>query len=171
MKPPLSLPRAWAYGLLAVTLISVSLNLMVAGWLLGQRMAAPERMERGMLRQIAQSLPEEVRAPLREEVRSRRGELFRAFRALRVAREEVRAAIGAEPFDRERLAAALAEQRRRMNALQTQLHEAMLATASDLDAEARQRWSEARLWQRQGPLPELGEREARARLLPGARRQ
>ncbi|WP_420428092.1 periplasmic heavy metal sensor [Algiphilus sp.] len=146
MKKMLTLPRALVLGLAVALLASLAVNLLAAGWVLGQRVAAPQHMERGMLRHMARHLPAEVRAPLREAMRERRRPLFDAFRDVRQARQAVRAALAREPFDAAALEAALARQRAGTAALQQLMHGAMVQTATRLPPEQRQRWSEAPLW-------------------------
>ncbi|MHA7832860.1 MAG: periplasmic heavy metal sensor [Algiphilus sp.] len=162
MKTMLTLPRTLVLSLGIALVVSLAGNLLAAGWVLGQRVAAPQHMERGMLRQMARHLPAEVRSPLREAMRERRRPLFEAFREVRQARQAVRAALAREPFDAEALEAALARQRAGTAALQQLMHGAMVETATSLPPEQRQRWSEAPLWAPgQAPAGMLDERQPR----------
>lgn len=146
MKKMLTLPRMVVFSLGLGLVASLAVNLLAAGWVLGQRVAAPHHMERGMLRQMGRHLPTEVRTPLRAAMRERRQPLFEAFREVREARQAVRAALAREPFDAAVLEAALARQRAGTAVLQQLMHAAMVDTATSLPPEQRQRWSEAKLW-------------------------
>lgn len=146
VKKIVSLPRALVIGLALSLLVSLAINLMAAGWFVGQRAASPQHMERGMLRHMARTLPEELRAPLRAEIKARRRPLFEAFRDVRQARQAVRTALAQQPFDRAALEAALSEQRQGTARLQQLMHEAMVETAVTISPEQRQRWSQTPLW-------------------------
>lgn len=142
MNKLVSLPRALVLGLALSLFVSLAINLMAAGWFVGQRAASPEHMERGMLRHMARTLPEELRAPLRAAVKERRRPLFEAFGDVRQARQAVRNALGQQPFDRAALEAALSDQRQGAARLQQLMHAAMVDTAETLSPEQRQRWSQ-----------------------------
>jgi len=152
-----ALPRMLVIALVAGFFLSLAINFVAVGWVAGQRIAAPERMERGMLRQMGRALPADIRAPLRAAVAERRGALFEAFRGMRGSRQAVRQALAQSDFDRAELEAALARQRQQMAALQQLMHAAMVDTAESLSDEQRARWSEAPLWMPGRPPPALME--------------
>ena len=77
--------------------------------------------------------------PATPELRAQRGEL-------RAARREVGDALEAEPFDRERMARALAKLREETSEGQRKLHERLLERAATLSLEQRRQFAESRFF-------------------------
>jgi len=159
-------PRRWIFWAL---LASAAVNLLLIGLFIGHLMHpalgwrgmhgagfAAERERGGMMDRALRDLPREERKEIREFWEERRKAARPRIEALREARDEARKAMTAEPFDKAKAAAALAEVRRRGDALQAELHASLIESAAKLPPEVR-----ARLGEMRGPLfgpPPRGER-------------
>jgi uncharacterized membrane protein len=133
--------RRW----LAVALVvSVGINLLFVGIAAGRYFTHRgfERPGEPIAERIGRALPPEAGEIFRNELRQRRPDIASARLALREARQEVRTALAAEPFDPARLEAALGEMRRRGLSLQQTMHESMVASARQMSPEARRRLAE-----------------------------
>lgn len=135
----MTLSRRTAIALGALLVLSLCLNLFVAG-LVVARMGGPGRgADAAMARQerFFRSLPEEAQPVVREVFREHRPEISARFARLREARREVATLLRAETLDRGALDAAMAEVRARGAEAQEVLHAAMAEAAARLPPEAR----------------------------------
>ncbi|BBA37070.1 uncharacterized protein sS8_5148 [Methylocaldum marinum] len=88
---------------------------------------------------FASRLPKDDASTFRKVLDAQRSRLVARIDAVRAARDEVRTTLRAEPFDRERLEAALEQSDRAMIALQAVLRAVILTTAPELSSEGRRR--------------------------------
>ena len=122
--------------------VSLTLNLALAGFLIG-RASGPPPWHRSAFDPIAglprlmHFLPKERRRELLEQ--QPRGQVRAALRDMRRAQRAMDQALAAEPFDAEALAAALARYREHFAAGQERAHATFLAMASELTPQERQR--------------------------------
>ena len=137
--------RTIALGIVAA--LSITLNLLIIGSLIGEKAGRPRHMERGLMMQMIGSVPPEVRPMLRKQLAARRGELRGNFRDMRRARREVSRVLGAEDYSEAALHEALGKLRRQTDTAQVLTHAAMVDTAGALTAEQRRAWAE-RQWRR-----------------------
>lgn len=82
-------------------IVSVTLNLLLAGVIAGHAMKPAHRGEawRAAIESVAATLPEEKAALLRGEMDKARGENRERWKAMKAAREAAMDALAAEPFD------------------------------------------------------------------------
>lgn len=122
-------------------LISVGINLAVAGFW-GSRMmglGGPERGGERFVERVTRDMPKESADRVRAAMAAQRPVMARNMEEMRRAREDVRAALTAEPFDKARLEAAFAKVRRTADAMQDGVHAGVLAVAQDLGPQERAR--------------------------------
>lgn len=113
-------------ALLIALLVSVAVNCLVAGVLVGQRHGGrPTALGPAAFERLAAIVPEPARDEVRDQLREHRLELFRALRELRQARQQVRAAAQAEPLSDVELEAAMARLRQATDRILRVLHEAI----------------------------------------------
>lgn len=140
--------RRWA--LLAIG-FSVALNIFFLGFLLVQLWSshaqpAPEALApREILRQLAEQLPASDARHLRRAFADRLPELVRVRREARAANEQVRADIGAVPFDSEKLRADFEATRTAREKLRPLIEQALLEALPQMSEEGRKILSHARL--------------------------
>lgn len=146
--------------LAGVAALSMTVNLWALGTLMGEQAGRPRHMERGLMRQMIGSVPPEVRAPLRTQLKARRDEMRDTFRGMRRARRAVSEAIAAPDYSDVALAEALAALRQQTDAGQALIHAAMVDTAGNLTAEQRQAWAERQWRKRRLPSEHLANPEA-----------
>lgn len=134
--------RRWLLGGLVA---SLAVNMFLIGWMVG---AAPRGGPFAIWSWGAGSTaatPRWLRAGLGSEGMDRFAVNWRRHRAemkplvaeIKSLRGELRAALGAEPFDRARYTAALATLRAHHDALQARIHEVMADTVADLSPDQR----------------------------------
>ena len=134
--------RRWLLGGLVA---SLAVNMFLIGWMVG---AAPRDGPFAIWSWGAGSTaatPGWLRAGLGSEGMDRFAVNWRRHRAemkplvaeIKSLRGELRAALGAEPFDRARYTAALATLRAHHDALQARIHEVMVDTVADLSPDQR----------------------------------
>ena len=134
--------RRW---LLGGPVASLAVNMFLIGWMVG---AAPRGGPFAIWSWGAGSTaatPRWLRAGLGSEGMDRFAVNWRRHRAemkplvaeIKSLRGELRAALGAEPFDRARYTAALATLRAHHDALQARIHEVMADTVADLSPDQR----------------------------------
>lgn len=128
--------------LIVVAGLSLAANVFLLGLWLGGKLGggAPEDDPKSFtLRFVVpdETLPEDVRARLLAHLGRDRDELARRLARLRAAEADVRAALAAEPFDRERLEAAFAELRRAYAELQVPVQRSLTGAAAHLDRDRR----------------------------------
>jgi uncharacterized membrane protein len=126
-----------------VLAVSLAANLLLAGFVVGQVIHHPWREHGGQLtiERLTGKMPPEVRDVVRASLRERRPEIANKVAAVREARAEVRAAIGAEPFDPARLAAAFAAVRERSRAVQEDVQSAAVEAIAKLPSDVRRKLS------------------------------
>lgn len=148
--------------LLGALLISVAINLLAAGVLLGRAGARPHSgPPPGAW--AAQDLSPETRRRVRQQM-SARVDAVRPLRAeLRRAHGRIRSAVEAEPFDPEALRAALENLRSVGDRYQQLLHDNLVDMAADLPSEEREALIRAALERSRGGMRPGGPRR------PGAR--
>ncbi|WGF86556.1 periplasmic heavy metal sensor [Marinivivus vitaminiproducens] len=136
----MALSRKILIGLAAVLLLSLAANLFTGGWWLGRSWhhGPPGHGGGGPgYHRFIGRAPDAARPVLRQAFREREEALRRAFGAVRDARRDVRQALDADPFRRERLDAALAELRARSTDVQVLMHGAIAEAAGSLPSEQR----------------------------------
>ena len=143
-----------------VLLLSLAVNLLVAGAVAGHLLSGryhmgygpeamrgemgrmPDRPGEMVMRRMAVALPAEHRATFETAVADHRAQLAEAGRAVRDARMKVRDTLAGEPLDRAKLDAAFAELRARSQQLQAAVHATVSDAAARLPVEARTRLAE-----------------------------
>lgn len=148
-SPAKSKVNRWlAIGLIA----SVAINLAFVGFGAVRVIKYREFAERKTWRieeQVARRLPDNAAQAFRDAFEERRkGGMVSHFQM----RRDLAAALSAEPYDRDRLAAALAEHRQRLDQLQSGMQAGMLAAADAMTPEQRREFAE-RLSRRGPPGP------------------
>ncbi len=140
--------------LLAALAASLGLNLFIGGFLVGDELrgwhhpphgapwerpphAENQRHIFGFVDHMAATLPEPDRKKFLGVMETYRGELAAADARFHDARDKVRKAIAAEPFDRTALDAAFADVRSSMEEVQKVLHGALADAVSQLPPDAR----------------------------------
>lgn len=114
-------------ALLIALLVSVAVNFLAAGVLIGQHYwGRPSALGPAAFERLAAIVPEPARDEVRAQIREQRLELFRALRELRQARQQVRAAAAAEPLSDAELEAAMVRLRQATDRIQRILHGAIV---------------------------------------------
>lgn len=160
-------PRA-AKWLLAGLIVSLGLNLFLGSMIFGRHFHRPHGemfAERAVpaadrpLRRIAQrmfaSIPDDQRPILESAFAEQRPKLAAASQASRDAREKVRLALQAEPFDPAALDRAFAELRARTDDVQSVMHITIAGAAAKMSGEGRKHlaaWN-PEFERRRGPPP------------------
>jgi len=104
--------------------------------------AGHEGPMRGGIRAFLRGLPEDVRAPIAQSMKDHRDEMMAQMQQVMQARKDVQAALQAEPYDAEKLRAALANQRALQSGMQAKVHEQMVDVVGTLSPEQRASLSE-----------------------------
>ena len=138
----MSSERRWIWGLSLALLVSVGINLVVAGFVVGRGLAPPERRMGRLVEHIAAKLPDADQPILRQAFRAEEAAMRARSAELREARRAVRAVLRAEPFDPAALEAALERQRREMDAMMGSIHATVRDIAPRLSPEGRKRLAE-----------------------------
>lgn len=124
--------------------VSLALNVFLAGFLAAQALRPSEGRPSAagpMLFRAGEALGDPGHPAIREVMRAHRQELRAHRRAIREARREVHESMVAEPFDQERLSAALASLRAETTSSQVLLHRALVQLATSMTPEQRARLS------------------------------
>jgi uncharacterized membrane protein len=137
--------------------LSVSVNLFFAGFAVARRVMmhrawqaqGPMLGPRGFLGRAGLG---NAGPRARGILEQRRGALRQHHGALRAARDKVREALGAEPFDKARLETALTELHAQTAQMQSTMHATLVELAASLDAAQRKRLANAP-WLLRGPGP------------------
>ncbi len=118
---------------------SVSLNLLLGGLIVGAALhrAPADHGATTPLRAAMRAGPAEARAAARAALAQRRPEYRGLRRAVDEARAAAAAAVASEPFEPERLAAALARLRKTQARMVTLGHEALIETVTRTPPEHR----------------------------------
>lgn len=127
--------------------LSVCLNVFVAGLIAG-RVTGVDRSANsqpsGGLERFIATVPEDGRPVMRQAFRDNRRRLQELYLAVRDARDDAAAIVGAESFDHEAFEAAMAIVRTRTKALETEVHgvigEALGRLPAELRAKMADRW-------------------------------
>jgi len=141
---PQNFRRAWARNLL---IGSLALNVFLAGFVFA-RALAPGRLAGGKaepalfsLRALPPDMPIEVRQAFEKNFQAVRPEIARDYRELVDARLKVKSILDDESFSPGELSAALAEVRDLQVKIQGPLHEALVESMKNLDADARRKFA------------------------------
>jgi len=132
--------------LVAALVVSVGLNLFVAGVWIGRelsggperRAGAPARMDFN-IRRLASYLPEAEQRQLRRLMKDHRRSMKATFKGMRVSEKRIRTLMLAETVDREALKAALDEHEQVARQLQGPVKSIILDVVAKLDRETRQK--------------------------------
>lgn len=134
--------------LIIALVLSLSINMFVAGWYAGQvghveqsrqDTAKPQANPlRATLDSLSKDLSPESARLLRRALRARTPEIRPELQNLRQARKELRNALAAEPFDEGRVTKAQQSIRRSTAILQNALHETLVDVAAKMPAHDRQ---------------------------------
>jgi uncharacterized membrane protein len=142
-------------ALLAALIVSVGINLLIAGVFLG-RMGMP-RNEPPPAAWTARDLSPETRGLVRDRMREQLPRVRPLRREMREAQGAVRAAVLAEDFDPAALRAALANLREVGNRYEEFIHENLAEVAASLSPQEREALVQAALERRgggdRGPRP------------------
>jgi len=128
---------------LVVALVaSVSVNMFVAGWYVGQESNPSRPAARGggvkaTLESLARDLSPQSARTLRKALHARAPEVRPVLQDLRDAREDLRDALAADPFDRNVLAEAQARVRQATATLQRVLHNTLAQVAGEMPVRDR----------------------------------
>jgi uncharacterized membrane protein len=122
--------------LLPALVLSASVNLLVAGVLIG-RAGMPREPAAAPMDWAAQSLSPETRRRVREQLREQMPAVRPLRQDLLSSRERVRRALAAEPFDVDELAAALETMRGVSGDYQALLHRNLVDLSQDLPRDQR----------------------------------
>jgi Spy/CpxP family protein refolding chaperone len=140
------LPRRWK----VVLAVSLALNLFFLG-VAAARYFAPghfiDRRNFGARTFLQRSGLDDAPPDVRSLVHQHRDDVRKYMHALETARNEVREALSAEPFDPARLTAAFENMRVRTAALQEDMQSTMTKIAPQLEPKQRERMAQA-LWHR-----------------------
>lgn len=126
--------------------LSLAGNLLAAGVLLGRHMADGPLQHRPP---FTRGVPEEARPALRAAFHERRATFREHMHAIREARARVAELLAAPELDEAALQDAFDRLASRTQAMQSLVHEAILAAAHDLPPEVRAQWRGE--WMRRGP--------------------
>jgi uncharacterized membrane protein len=167
-----------AFLVVAGLVVSVCVNAFALGILGGRwyrdhesflpRLAGAEERGRGGpplaygLERFTDDAPPEARAVLREALAERRREVGDRLRAVGEARRALVASVRAEPFDRGRLDAALADLRDRSTDVQVVIHAGVADAVARMPQPVRAVWAEG-LMRRPGGREGREPREERER--------
>ncbi|GLK77551.1 hypothetical protein GCM10008171_28050 [Methylopila jiangsuensis] len=126
-------PR-WLYAALA---LSVTVNLVGAGFLMAHDRPRPGRTVDGAIAFVAGRYPDAVGDAIRGRLEQRRAELGAALAEMQGARKASRAAMAADPVDPAVVAEAFRVARAKADAFQSVLHGAIADAMPDVPAEER----------------------------------
>jgi uncharacterized membrane protein len=120
---------------------SVALNLALIGFLASRTISWSEAGRGGdrFVERLTRHMPAEAASRVRSVMAAQRPVMTRHLQEVRSARDEVRTALDAEPFDRARLEQSFTRLRRANDSVQDAIHQGVLAVAGDLGAEERRR--------------------------------
>lgn len=119
---------------------SVGLNLFLGGLMAARMLKSSGEREARMPAPVARlfdQLPETARESMQGAMRQRQGEMRQRVQSMRAARQSVAEKLGAEPYDRAAVEAALAELRQRQIDMRGVFHGALAETAAGLPVDQR----------------------------------
>lgn len=124
----------WLYAALA---LSVTVNLVGAGFLMAHDRPKPGRTVDGAIAFVAGRYPDAVGDAIRAKLEARRAELGAALADMQGARKASRAAMAADPVDPAVVAEAFRVARAKADAFQSVLHRAIADAMPAVPAEER----------------------------------
>lgn len=127
--------------------VSVAANLFLGSILVGQFTHQRTQSELGVFqsfRRFTETMPKETREIVRESFVARRADMRKQRGELREARAAVRAALGADPYDRKAAEGAFERLRQANEALSQSAQEALIEAAAKLPPDQRRRIAEVR---------------------------
>lgn len=130
----------WAWVLLTLLVLSLSVNLFAGGLLAGRFVAEPRMAGMHHGGPFAGGLPKKARGPVREAFLAHRDELGQQMAAIREARRRVILLLREPELDESALDAAFVELRERSAAAQALIQTIMREAALRLPPEARAAW-------------------------------
>ncbi len=141
----------FAVTLLVVLLVSLAANLLVAGFAVS-RFRGPPPPGGGEIDRIValgiRAFPPEIQGDIRDQVRAHRGEFRAGLVAVQAARQQMFAAMRANPFDRAALDQAFANVRATTDEVQTVGQDIVAGAIAQAPPDVR-----ARIRQPRGPFP------------------
>jgi len=148
----MTISGAKAKWLLGGAIVSLCLNLFLIGGMIAGRMhgsmGGPAGRGGGM---VMATVPPELKPIIREKLKAH-GPDFKAERdEMREIRARVADALTAEPFDRAKFDAALAELERSAGTILHLAQQGLSEIAAELTPEQRRQWAEG--WRRMGSRP------------------
>lgn len=139
--------------LITALVVSVAINLLILGTIIGHRaahggpmgpgrggphMGAPQMGgPTGPLDRVFRAVPEEIQELVRDKMRAERGEVRDQMDRIRDVRRAAAEALSARPFDPAKAEAALGAMRTELDAAQMRLHAAVIAAMSETQAAGR----------------------------------
>ena len=146
--------RRWITVLGAVLLVSLALNLFLAGVIAGRGVGSGGGFEftprklRVAVERVTRVLPEADAALLTDRFEAQRADLTQRFQALQDARRAVGAALKAEPYDAAAFDSAYEAMQARSQELQASIHAVLRRSIGELSEEGRRAIAERRWLQR-----------------------
>ncbi len=141
----------FAVTLLVVLFVSLAANLIIAGFVVA-RVAGPRPGGIGEIDRIValgiRAFPPEIQGDIRDQVRAHRNEFRAGLDAVQVARQQMFAAMRADPFDRAALDQAFATVRSTTNTVQAVGQSIVADAIAHAPADVR-----ARIRPQRGPFP------------------
>lgn len=153
----------WTRGRILLV-VSLALNLLFVGSMLGARFVHPPRDWRrdgppeAVIDRMLSGLPEAKRTAVKTLLRDNRQQVATRIDALRAGREPLREALTAEPFDAARVRAVAAPLLKLRGDLEANKVELLIRVLQDLDAAERRQLLQSRFFRRL-----LGDKDRRHR--------
>ncbi|MDP5069351.1 MAG: periplasmic heavy metal sensor [Congregibacter sp.] len=122
-------------ALLMALLVSVAVNLLTVGFVIGQK-RGPQH-ERPPMAWVAEALSTETRRKVQGQMRAQAAQVRPLREDMRKAHMAVRNAVGAENFDSEALASALQQSREVSARYQVLMHQNLVTLSAELNKEQR----------------------------------
>ncbi|HDO33766.1 MAG TPA: periplasmic heavy metal sensor [Chromatiales bacterium] len=132
-----AMSRMVVAALIASLVLNVGLAAMLTARWNGPSAPPSRHRPEAFMERLVARLPVGERATLRAAIRAYGPQITARYRALRAARDRVRHAFDAQPFDRAALETAFAETRTHMAALQAAVQAAIADAAGKLSPAAR----------------------------------
>lgn len=147
----MTISGAKAKWLVGAAIVSMCLNLFLLAGMVAGRMHGPWGGPEGKGGMVMATVPHELRPVIREKLKAR-GPAFKQEREkMRALNVHVADAMAADPFDKARLDAALAELEQSAGQLLHHAQEGLAEIAAELTPEQRKQWAEG--WRKMGPRP------------------
>lgn len=135
----MTISRRWAIALFAILVVSLGLNLTVAGFMASRVMGGGPRPPPigGIVAIGIRSFPPEIQKVIREKSEERRAEIGERLEGVRAARQKMFEVLRADPFDPAALDSAFTELRNRTTELQLIGQEMVAEAVADAPADVR----------------------------------